>query len=193
MENKNKRVRAEFSTILLSVIAILLFTAPSVGEDIDYDVPGGFLDVYGTVNLLPGANVDFGVTVYPNGFLNIHAGTVGYLGITVLTPTPEFPGNDPVVTVYGTNFQVDGGDVIQTPASVNIGYGTLKGNYADGTDINLLFMSDIPIHLEAPGGEPLEAQLWVFPSLINRYGPLSKILAMVRLPEGITKDKINSE
>ena len=40
--------------------------------------------------------------------------------------------------------------------------------------------------------EPMEAHLWMFPRVINRYSRESKILALLRLPEGVTRDQIDS-
>ena len=186
MENKNKHVRVGFSTILWAVLAIVLCAAPSLradetvpaGEtwDIDYPVTGS-LWVYGTANLLPGADIQWFVYATDTSVVNIKGGTVGYW-IDVA------PGAE--VTLYGTGFNLGEGEY-----KIN---GTVTGYYENGDPINLTFdcQPGATVTLSAPGGEPLEAQLWVFPGIINRYGPLSKILAIVRLPEGITKDDIDS-
>jgi len=220
MENKNKHIRVGFPTILWAVMAILLCAAPSLraddvtvpaGEtwDIDSTIDGNLI-VHGTANLLTGALVqqslkaypDSVVNIWPSAFIkqklfaypssvvNIYGGNVGeYIFVTI---DPQ----SPVVTVYGTDFADDDGplDPSATQWTPTGGSETLKGTYENEDPINLLFMSDIPINLvNTAGVEPLEAQLWVFPGIINRYGPLSKILAIVRLPEGITKDDIDSE
>ncbi len=39
--------------------------------------------------------------------------------------------------------------------------------------------------------EPMEAQLWIFPATIHRHRGFPEITAVVRLPEGITKDQID--
>ena len=193
MENKKKHVRVGFSTILWAVLAILLCAAPSLSADEtipydgeEYNIPGDFgpivsgsLWVDGIVNLLPDANIQWIVYATGTSVVNIKGGTVG-LWIDVA------PGAK--VTVYGTSFNLGEGEHF-------IDYGTVTGLYENEDPINLTFdcQPGATVTLEAPGGEPLEAQLWVFPGIINRYGPLSKILAMVRLPEGITKDDIDSD
>jgi len=169
MEKQKNSLRVGFSKLLWAIILILICVAPCLGEDIDGDVPGGFLDVYGTVNLLPpGANVDFGVTVYPNGVLNIYAGTVGFLGITLVEPTPEFPGNDPVVTVYGTDFALDGVllDPLATQFFVDPFYGgVLTGTYGNGDPIDLLidllFYSDVAIYLQPLDTQPPDTEMTI--------------------------------
>lgn len=192
MENKNKHVRVGFSTILLTVTAILLCTSPC-GWAVDITEPiDGPVYAEGEVNVY--ADITYGLCAEPGSTVNIYAGAIGdglYFGITV---SPDEPL--PVVTVYGTDFAVDGEPLDPIPDQLTFtgGSGTLTVTYDDDTTADLLFYSDIPINLvNTAGAGPLEAQLWVFPSLINRYGPLSKIWAMVRLPEGITKDDIDSE
>lgn len=38
----------------------------------------------------------------------------------------------------------------------------------------------------------IEASLWIFPRVINRYSRMKKIMAWVHLPEGVTKAQIDS-
>jgi len=40
---------------------------------------------------------------------------------------------------------------------------------------------------------PMESQLWVFPQVIYRHSRMPKILAWMRLPEGVTKDHVDSD
>lgn len=144
----------------------------------------------GEVNVY--ADITYGLWAAPGSTVNIYAGTIGdgvWYGITVST--------DATVTVYGTAFSVD--RVPLDPSATEFMPVADIGSVLTVTYENeilptvLLFYSDIAVNLvNTAGAEPLEAQLWVFPSLINRYGRLSKILAMVRLPEGITKDDIDS-
>jgi hypothetical protein len=206
MEKKNKHVRVGFSTILWAVLAIVLCAAPcgaltgpqtvnlgdtlNLGNDYAPDnvgVDNGSVDVYGTLNMYPGAYVDWYVIAINGSTVNIEGGTVG-MWIDV-APDAE-------VIVYGTYFEVGG---VQHYAGeemvITLSDGPLTVVYEDNTQVDLTFdcQTGATVTLAAPGGEPLlEAQLWVFPSLINRYGPLSKILAMVRLPEGISKNDIDS-
>jgi len=39
----------------------------------------------------------------------------------------------------------------------------------------------------------IEARLWIFSRVINRYSRMKKIMAWVRLPEGVTKDQVDSD
>jgi len=41
--------------------------------------------------------------------------------------------------------------------------------------------------------EAIESELWILPRTINRHGRMPRILSIVCLPEGITKDQINGE
>lgn len=198
MEKKNNCVKVGFSTILWTVSAILLCAAPSLRADvtvpagqtwdIDYDVtgsdPSGFLWVYGIANILPDAVVTHGLYVQIGGTANIYGGTIKPL-VSVSTDAAS-------VTVYGMGLAVDGVPVEYGEMTLTGGMGTLTGTYGDESEIKLLILSNIINLQPPPSSEPLEAQLWVFPGLINRYGRLSKIWAMVRLPEGITKDDIDS-
>jgi len=203
MKNKKKYLKPESSKLLWAIIPTLICLAPCLGMDIEGYVPG-ILEVDGTeeggmVNLKPGAIIEIGVDVKPNGVLNIHAGTVGFYGIWLIDPTPELPGNDPVVTVYGTNFADEDGSLGYGDWTPSDGSGTLTGEYENGDptnpddDINLLFYSDVPIDLVETAVELLEAELWVLPCFINRERPRpARILTLLRLPEGISKDDIDS-
>jgi len=206
MEKNNKHVKVGFATILWAVLAILLCAAPSLGADVDipndgveYNIPGDFgpivsgsLWVNGTVNLLTGADIEWFVYALDNSIVNIKGGTVGWWIDVAPTAT---------VTLYGTDLALDNnGNGIRDDEDSPLGYGpqtidgTVVGFYANGDPISLTFdcQPGATVTLAAPGGEPLEAQLWVFPGIINRYGRIPKIGAIVRLPEGITKDDIDS-
>lgn len=41
--------------------------------------------------------------------------------------------------------------------------------------------------------EPIESELRIFPRTIDRHGRMPRILALLRLPEGITEDQIDSD
>ncbi len=118
-------------------------------------VPGEGLDVLeigagATVNLDTDAQ---SVYVYPGGILNIYSGSVG---LFVVLTTGE---QDPIVTVYGTNFSLDGvplGSSKQFTVDVISG-GVLTGTYGNNEPIppgsytsGLWFISSIPIYLEHP-------------------------------------------
>jgi len=195
MENKNKCVNAGFSTILWAFMAILLCSAPctlAVVYIIDAEETGPiFLYSEDTLELLPGGFITNGLYAYSGSIVNITGG-----GVASFINVSE----GATLTITGTNFAVTNGTIDASGSYFTIddiySPSVLTGTYgAGGGDIDLTFYIDsgVQIYLKAPGGEPLEAQLWVFPSLINRYGPLSKIWAIVRLPEGITKDEIDSE
>lgn len=154
MKSANKCKNVGFSTILWAVIAAVLCAAPPIqadvtvpaGEewDIDYDV-GYFLHVYGTANLDTGAYADYGIYAYSGSSVNIRGGNVGPgFGVTVSIDSPVA-----VVTVYGTDFAVDTGEIVD--GSWTPGVGTLTGYYENGDPISLLFYSDFPIYLSAPG------------------------------------------
>lgn len=120
-----------FSRILWAVMAIVLCAAPCVradvtipaGEPCDIDYPvSGSLWVYGIVNLLPGADIEWFVYATDTSVLNIKGGTVGWW-IDVA------PGA--TVTVYGTDFKVNGEPVSEGSMSIN---GTLTVLYENATD-----------------------------------------------------------
>jgi len=148
MEKKNNCMRVGFSTILWVVLAILLCAAPAGwavtfddgGEhDIDYAIYLDSVEVgNATVNLLPGAYIDWFVYTTNNSVVNIKGGTVG-LWIDV-APDAE-------VTVYGTGFNLGEGEHF-------IDYGTVTGFYENGDPINLTFdcQPDATVTLAAPGG-----------------------------------------
>ena len=158
MDKKSKCVKVGFSTILLTVTAILLCAAPSVWaewQEVTYEGEGVVANISepfegivyvkngAELNLLVGGYISDSLNAQEGGTVNIKGGGVGFL-------VSAIEGAE--VTVYGTDFQVNNGDVIQPPDSVNISYDTLTGKYGDGSDINLVFMSDVPIYLAAPGG-----------------------------------------
>jgi len=148
MKKKN-HIKIRCSTILLFILAILLCAAPS-GWAVIYD-DGGEHDVTKnidwlhvgadtTVNLY--ADISQYVYAYPGSVLNVYSGNVG-LYIIVMPGEPSA-----VVTVYGTDFGGDGD--FSTPGEVSFSGGTLTGDYADGSAINLWFISQIPIYLKTP-------------------------------------------
>lgn len=148
MERKKGRVKkAGYVRIFWAIIVIVLCAAPCVradetvleGEtkDIDYSV-SGYLWVYGTANLLPGASVEWIVMATNTSIVNIEGGTVG-LWIDVA------PGAQ--VTVYGTGFNLGEGTF---PID-----GLVTGTYENGDPINLTFdcQPGATVTLAAPGGD----------------------------------------
>ncbi len=168
MKKKN-HIKVRFSTILLCIPAILLCAAPcgarnvesgetlNVGTGMDVErIENDYLMVKGgTVNLYPGAYVDGGIYAFDGSAVNIYAGELGansfitLLGINSTASTA-------VVTVYGTGFAVDwdldgtadplGLSETKFMPSSNNG-AVLEGTYKNGYSINLLFFSEVLIHL----------------------------------------------
>ena len=209
MEKKNNCVKVGFSTILCIVMAILLCVAPSLRADVDipndgveYNIPGNFgptisgnLNVYGTVNLLTGALVQQALKAYPDSVVNIWPSAlikqnlnaypnsvVNIYGGNVNGPVSVFDGAK--VTVYGTDFAVDGvPDPLATeftpvPPPEGDGTAVLTGNYENGDSINLLFYSDIAINLVNTAGDTT-------PPVITCPGDIT-VVAMS--PEGVSVD-----
>ena len=209
MEKKNNCLNVGFSTILWTVMAILLcaslcyaeFITVGPGEEEIIDtVRDDFIYVTGGIVVLKpygyamqgiyaasgsevrilGCDIDLGQTGTP---VQIEANVT----VTLFTDSTDSIVLD---TAIGPDATLDGTTITVDPT--NGWTGKLTWAY-EGTpySLNISTFSNITIEIVG-GGEPLEAQLWVFPGIINRFGPLSKILAMVRLPEGITKDDIDS-
>jgi len=95
--------------------------------------------------------------------INIYGGELGTGYFIMLMGS----ASTAVVTVYGTGFMVDGVDIDPSASQFSVvGSGVLTGSYEDGAPINLLFLSDVPIHLHLkaldaeveidikPGGNP---------------------------------------
>jgi hypothetical protein len=183
-KNKKNHIRMRFSTLLLCCLATVLCAAPcgaktvaigetlNVGTGMDVErIEKDLLYVFGTVNLYPGAYVDYGIYAFDDSTVNIYAGELGansfitLLGINSTASTA-------VVTVYGTGFAVDWdrdgtaeplepSETEFTPYTIG---SVLEGTYKNGDSINLLFLSEVPIHLKAldneveidikPGGNP---------------------------------------
>ncbi len=154
MEKQKDNVSVGFSRIVWCILAILLCAAPCGAQfvdideiaHIDYVIEDDFLLVLGTANLYPGAYVDWGVYAATGSTVNVYGGEIGD-GFFVALYTGE---PSPVVTVYGTDFALDGVplDPSATQFSVDIFYGgVLTGTYENGDPIYLWFLSDVPIYL----------------------------------------------
>lgn len=170
MEKQKNRIRIKLTTIVWCILAILLCASPcgaqfvvDVNEiaDIDYAIEDNLL-VLGTANLYPGAYIDWGVYASTGCTVNIYGGEIGD-GYFVLLYTGE---PIPVVTVYGTDFALDGvpldplADYFMTDSS---GYGVLTGTYENGDPIDLLFYSDVPIFLRSPQPSDIEVTIDIKP------------------------------
>ena len=166
MKKKN-HIKMRFSTLLLCCLAFVLCAAPcgwavDFDDGLEHDVTTADLDYMSicsgtTVNLYdsPVSNSSIeGIYAGPGSILNIYSGSVGYIAISPLRPDKP----NAVVTVFGTNFEVDwelngsfvsldGADEF-TPLS-DIGSVVLKGTYGNGDPIVLWFLSDdIPIKIK---------------------------------------------
>jgi hypothetical protein len=165
---KNKDSRRKLPTITGCILVILLCTAPcgalvvGEGELLNVDGPvDEFLLVYGTANLLSGADV-LGVWVYPGGTVTLYPGAyvreamydegsiVNFYGGGVGWEIYVFDGDpQPVVTVYGKYFELVEGipytesEFIPDPDTGSL----LMGLYENDDVIGLAFYGPVPIHL----------------------------------------------
>lgn len=176
MEEKNKCVRAECSRILWAVLTILLCAAPSLRADVDipsdgkeYEIPGDFgpvvsgtLWVYGTVNILPDAYIEVFVYATADSVVNIEGGQVGWWIDVAKGAT---------VTVYGTDFKVNGEPVSEGSIPIN---GTLTVLYENATEpVSLTFdcHAGATVTLTAPGVGPQPVDIDIkpgnYPNAIN--------------------------
>lgn len=217
MENKNNFLKTASLSVLWGVMAISLCAAPCTwadvvlsGETLNIDSTSnvvGNLEVFGTVNMYPGASVVGTIYVLPGTAKDEPGGTVNVYGCAPLNslelrpPNLFYPGLPPVVTVYGQRFQIGEGEPFDPPVDIPTISGTLKVlSESNEFLFSLLIMSDIVIHLKAPGDideqdeeEPLKAELWVSPKVMHRQRRMPVVFATLRLPEGITKDDVDRD
>ncbi len=217
MEKKmnNSLRRLVSSSVLFGFLAILLCApnvradvlVPSGGDpcDIDYDVDG-VLDIYGTANIYQGAYALFSIYAYPGAVQDAPGSIVNIYGcapgnmLWVLDPTSsQWPGLPPVVTVYGSSFQIltgPGAGAAFAPPDDQVISGELRFLDELGDVFSIWIGSDIPIHLRAPGStekERIEAELWVMPKVMHRQRRRPVIFATLRLPEDITKEDVDND
>jgi len=174
MKKKN-HIKVRCSTILLFIPAILLCAAAYGGtifginynEAGEYDVTvdeinfaraeeglgDGGLDwlhvgADTTVNLY--ADISQYVYAYPGSVLNVYSGSVG-LYIIVMPGEPKA-----AVTVYGTDFAVNGEPVSYGQVAMN---SVLTGTYGNGDPINLKVYSSVPIQLSPPAVSEVEIDI----------------------------------
>ncbi|MHC4366984.1 MAG: hypothetical protein ACYSW8_05120 [Planctomycetota bacterium] len=169
MESRKKSARGRLWTILCAVAAIMLSAVPcaradetvpaGVEKDIDYEVSGN-LFAYGTVNMLPGADIEWSVYTADTTVLNITGGAVGaaWPGLMTISVAPGAQ-----VTVYGTTFAIDG--VPQAPGSVAInGDLTVDAGLATEFTLPIGCVDDATVTLEVPGGGgPIPVQIDIKP------------------------------
>ncbi|MHC4260722.1 MAG: hypothetical protein ACYSTF_09995, partial [Planctomycetota bacterium] len=179
MEKKGSSVGTKSGIILLGVVIILFFASQcsaypvgsteelniGTGKDVE-QILGDWLDVDGTVNMYTGAYVDYGIYAYAGSIVNIHSGEIGEFSAISVSAGAS-------VTVYGTGFAVDGNPV-SAGELILTGEGTLSGTYADGSDINLLILSDSDVAIllvdtAAGGPESIDIDIkpGSYPNTIN--------------------------
>ena len=179
MGKKNNHIYLKFLTVVLCILAMLLCAAPcgattvGVGDTLDLNsaVPDGYMVVLGTLNLYPGAHVEYFIYAL-SGEINIYAGELGDDASIWILDGENNGYSNLVVTVYGTGFAVDG--VPLDPSVTEFvgppdGSAVLTGTYENGDPIELefLFSADVPVHLSnlisavsevaidiKPGGSP---------------------------------------
>ncbi|MBA7471290.1 hypothetical protein ES707_06596 [subsurface metagenome] len=148
MKKKN-HVRARFSTIVVLCIPAILLCAAPCGWAVVYDDGGEHKIETGldwlhvgadtTVNLY--ADVSQYIYAYPGSVLNIYSGNVA-LYIIVMPGDPKA-----AVTVYGTDFAVNGEPVSYGQVTMN---SVLTGTYGNGDPISLKVYSSVLIQLSSP-------------------------------------------
>jgi len=188
-----------FMTVLIYSVAC--FAAVEVPEggtlDLDYAILGDWLDVFGTVNMNPGAYLEWGTYAFPGrqtgamgAVVNIYGCATGNTLWVSDTTSPDWPGLPPVVTIYGPKFKIGAEEYIP-PADVVIS-GLMEVLSADGDPLfSLTIYSDIDIHLRAPGSiGPREVEIDVKPgSVRNPINPASKGLIPVAI---LTTDEFDA-
>jgi hypothetical protein len=159
MAKTNNHICVKFSLIVGCVLVALLWAAPCGattfvfgGETLDIDdgtFAGDSVIVYGgTLNLRPGADVGW-VDAW-DGIVNIYGGKVdGFVLVSTYDPNP-------VVTIYGSGFAMDGillidenGNPLSEFTLGSYVLGILTGTYEneDPIDLGFYIYGDVPIYL----------------------------------------------
>lgn len=159
MEKQKNSLRVKLTTILWCILAVLLCAAPcsasmvTVADGQTVNIGSGeeyqevdFLIVMGTVNLHPGAYVNYAIYALDGCTINFYGGQMGANSFIM-----AFSGEpDPDITVYGANFAVNG-DPCEPSATVFTlapgVYKVLTGIYGNRDPINMSFYGNIPINL----------------------------------------------
>lgn len=173
MKKTNSPIRMKFSIIVLCILALLLWAAPCSaitfvfsGETLavnDGTYAGDSIVVFGGIlNVNPGANI--ARVIVWDGIANIYGGTINdYLQVDASIP-------DPIVTVYGSGFAVNGAALVDGNGeplleyafnlSDEYGFGMLTGMYENGQPVNgdavnglaFYLFDGVPLHfaLSAP-------------------------------------------
>ena len=148
-QEKNSH-RVKFTKIACFILVVLLCAMPcralsvNSGDTVDINYGVNFLTIWGTVNLYTGAYIDGGITAFSGGTINFYGGEMGDLSYTFVIGNPQ-------ITVYGTNFAVNGKllDPSETSFTIDylLPYYELTGFYENGDPIKLKFRGNIPINL----------------------------------------------
>jgi len=159
MERKEGRVKVGFSRFLWAGIVIVLCAAPcnavvevatgdtlNVGTGYPNEQINDWVDVYGTMNMYPGAYIGWYIRTNDGSTVNIRGGTV-VMGTDVAAGAQ--------VTVYGTYFEI-GGTEYYPGDEVAINYyndGPLTVVYEGGTQVDLIIdcQEGATVTLAAPG------------------------------------------
>jgi len=119
----------------------------------------------------------------------VYAWTDGIAEVT-LDGTNSYDDDGQPLTYYW-NWTVDGNSYdangVSPAIELPVGRHIIELIVNDGTDDSepdLVTITAVP---------PMESQLRVFPQVIYRYSGMPKILAWVRLPEGVDKDQVDSD
>ncbi len=86
-------------------------------------------------------------------------------------------------SIDGNNYEANG---VTPTIELPVGQHTVELVVNDGSE------DSEPNYVDINVIEPIEGTLWITPRVINRRGEQPRIMAMLRLPEGITKDQIDS-
>ena len=160
MEKKTNGLKAGCSKILWVLMVILLCVPPmawayteflsgehTINSLIEGEVwvfPDASVTMEGEAHIANATDPFEEGNMYVVGIVVIHAGIVdGFIDTMTGLGT---------VTVYGTDFAVDTGTIVDGSWKPGSGSGTLTGTYENGDPISLLFNSDFPIFLVDTGG-----------------------------------------
>lgn len=119
----------------------------------------------------------------------VYAGHQGLMEIT-LDGTASFDGNGDGLT-YNWSWTVDGNTFTATGPIVTVEIPA--GQHIIELIVNDGIRDSEPDHTIITVIEPLESFLRVFPRVVNRSSRQPKIMALVRLLNGVTRDQIDSE
>jgi CD109 antigen len=127
----------------------------------------------------PDAGPDQTVYASPNSFAQV-----------TLDGTNSFDGNIDGLT-FSWSWSVDGNNFTATGRIVTIPLPA--GMHSIALIVNDGIRDSAPDHTAITVIEPMESHLRIFPRVVNRSSRQPKILALLRLPEGVTKEQIAAD